>query len=288
MINGVLTQGFLYQDQLNPIAELDGQGNLKARFIYGTRLNVPDYMIKGGITYRIIADHLGSPRLVINTQTGDVAQRIDYDAFGNITRDTNPNFQPFGYAGGLYDPHTKLVRFGARDYDAEIGRWTVKDPIRFFGRDTNLYGYVIGDPVNFMDVDGLQDDRPRAERPRIGLLQILLPAHTAPFSKNPIGGSMEAQIRYANFVNRIRRGGVQMAALPFEFAIGVPAARACLKVGPVVLRSNAAKNACLWFGICSATARGELLNDLVRDAARREQLRRSSEIVRQTTTTLIK
>ncbi|MBT9098538.1 hypothetical protein KFZ76_12595 [Methylovulum psychrotolerans] len=47
-------------------------------------------------------------------------------AWGNITQDTNPGFQPFGYAGGLYDRHTKLVRFGARDYDAETGRWTGK------------------------------------------------------------------------------------------------------------------------------------------------------------------
>jgi len=54
----------------------------------------------------------------------------------------------------LYDSDTKLTRFGARDYDAEIGRWTSKDPIRFSGGDTNLYGYVFNDPVNFIDSDG--------------------------------------------------------------------------------------------------------------------------------------
>src|SRR2546421_62683 len=47
------------------------------------------------------------------------------------------------------------VSFGARDYDAEMGRWTAKDPIGFDGDDTNLYGYVINDPVNFVDRDGL-------------------------------------------------------------------------------------------------------------------------------------
>ena len=35
------------------------------------------------------------------------------------------------------------------------GRWTSKDPIGFAGGDTNLYGYVVGDPVNFTDPVGL-------------------------------------------------------------------------------------------------------------------------------------
>ncbi len=154
-VNGTLTQGFLYQNQLNPIAELDGSGAVVSHFVYGTQANVPDYLIKGGVTYRIIADHLGSPRLVINTTTGDIAQRLDYDEFGNVTQDTAPGFQPFGFAGGLYDRDTRLTRFGARDYDAETGRWTAKDPIRFAGGDSNLYGYVEDNPINFIDPDGL-------------------------------------------------------------------------------------------------------------------------------------
>jgi RHS repeat-associated protein len=153
-VNGVKTQGFLYADQLNPVAELGPTNTVISRFIYGTKINVPDYMVKGGVTYRIISDHLGSPRLVINTGNGAVAQWIDYDEFGNVILDTNPGFQPFGFAGGIYDQHTKLVRFGARDYDAQTARWTAKDPIKFDGRDTNLYGYAFKDPINFIDPNG--------------------------------------------------------------------------------------------------------------------------------------
>ncbi|WP_303900980.1 RHS repeat domain-containing protein [Thiohalomonas denitrificans] len=144
----------LYQDQLNPIAELDGDGNIEARFVYGSKANVPDYMEKGGTTYRIVSDHLGSPRLVIDTATGEVVQRMAYGEFGNVLEDTNPGFQPFGFAGGIYDQHTGLVRFGARDYDLKAGRWTVKDLIRFEGGDTVLYGYLNGDPLNRIDSDG--------------------------------------------------------------------------------------------------------------------------------------
>ncbi len=74
---------------------------------------------------------------------------MDYDEFGKVVSDTNPGFQPFGFAGGIYDTQTKLVRFGARDYDAETARWLARDPILFAGGDTNLYGYVLNDPVNF-------------------------------------------------------------------------------------------------------------------------------------------
>ncbi|PCH95632.1 MAG: hypothetical protein COB83_07890 [Gammaproteobacteria bacterium] len=153
-VNGTLIQGFLYGDQLNPIAELDSDNNIVSQFIYGTKVNVPDYMVKGGFTYKIITDQLGSPRLIVNADTGEVAQQLDFDEFGLITQDTNPNFQPFGFAGGLVDNHTDLTRFGARDYDAVTGRWTSKDPIRFAGGDSNIYGYVFSDPVNFIDPKG--------------------------------------------------------------------------------------------------------------------------------------
>jgi RHS repeat-associated protein len=145
-VNGSLVKGWLY-DGAAIVAELDGAGNVVSRFF-------PGGMIKGGATYRILRDHLGSPRLVVNASTGAIAQRMDFDEFGRVLLDTNPGFTPFGFAGGHYDPDTGLVRFGARDYDAEVGRWTSKDPIRFAGGDTNLYGYVTSDPINFIDPTG--------------------------------------------------------------------------------------------------------------------------------------
>jgi RHS repeat-associated protein len=157
-VNGVLTQALLYESQLQPIAELDGAGNVVSRFVYATRINAPDYMIKAGTTYRFILDHLGSPRFVVNATTGQIAQRMDYDEFGRVLNDTNPGFQPFGFAGGLYDPDTGLVRFGARDYDVTIGRWTAKDYLGFAAADTSLYVYAGNDPVNQADYFGFEAD----------------------------------------------------------------------------------------------------------------------------------
>jgi hypothetical protein len=67
---------------------------------------------------------------------------MDYDAFGNVLDDTSPGFQPFGFAGGLYDPETKLVRFGA---------------LRFGGGSSNLYLYAHADPINMCDPFGKDD-----------------------------------------------------------------------------------------------------------------------------------
>jgi RHS repeat-associated protein len=149
----------IYQDQLNPVAEVDSFGNIITRFVYGSRANVPDYLIKDSVVYKYITDHLGSVRFLVNLTTGEIVQELDYDEFGKILKNTNKSFQPFAYAGGLYDHQTGMIRFGSRDYDAQIGRWTAKDPIGFDGSFSNLYLYVKEDPINYFDPVGLKCKR---------------------------------------------------------------------------------------------------------------------------------
>ena len=188
-VDGSLVQGWLYQDGLNPVAELDGSGNVVARFVYSEKSTVPAYMEKGTSTYRIISDELGSVRLVIDTSTGAVVQRIDYDAWGRVMLDTNPGFQPFGYAGGLYDTDTNLVRFGARDYDAQVGRWTAKDPIGLAG-GLNTHAYVENDPVNLADPIGL------------------VPPDNIPFGVDLAQNIQEARnMSFVQWYNAVRNGG---------------------------------------------------------------------------------
>lgn len=154
-INGTRVKGWLYADQLRPIAELDEAGDVVARFVYGTKPNVPEYIVKGGTTYRIFSDHLGSPRLIVDANTGALVQRLDFHPFGEVIQDSNPGWQPFGFTGGHYDQDTGLVRLGARDYDPTSGRWLGKDPIGMSVGGPNLYSYTEADPINFIDPTGL-------------------------------------------------------------------------------------------------------------------------------------
>ena len=151
-VNGASVQGFLYDKSSRLIAELDAAGAVAATFVY-TDGDAPAYMRKGTRILRIAVDHVGSVRRVIDTATGEVVQALDYDPFGRVLRDTNPGFQPFGFAGGLYDPLTGFLRFGARDYDPAAGRWTAADPDGLV-HGTNRYAYVENDPINRRDPSG--------------------------------------------------------------------------------------------------------------------------------------
>jgi RHS repeat-associated protein len=154
--NGVATKSYLFLDDLRIAAQIDANQAITGFSNYRDGKSAPDYLYTLTDTkYKLIIDNVGSVRLVVNAQTGAIAQRIDYDEWGNILIDSNPDFQPFAFAGGLYDQDTKLVHFGARDYDPETGRWLSKDPILFNAGDTNLYGYAVNDPINMVDPSGL-------------------------------------------------------------------------------------------------------------------------------------
>ena len=154
-VDGPNDTAWVYGAGPAPLAALTGDGTLRATYTYGTRSWVPDavHIQNGPETaddYVLISDHRGSVRVVIGGITTD---RSDYDAFGRRTG-LGIIIVGFGFAGGIDDLQTGLVHLGARDYDPQTGTWIEPDPIRFGGGDTNLYAYVGGDPVNFVDPSG--------------------------------------------------------------------------------------------------------------------------------------
>jgi len=152
-VDGLVAEKYLWQGLTRLLAVYGGNDLLLARFLYADG-RMPVAMEQGGATYYLTYDQVGTLRMVADS-SGNVVQRIEYDSFGNILADTNSTLAvPFGFAGGLHDRNTGLVRFGFRDYDPDTGRWTAKDPILFAGGNVDLYGYCLNDPVNWVDPEG--------------------------------------------------------------------------------------------------------------------------------------
>jgi RHS repeat-associated protein len=153
-VDGVVVERRVYGRSLEVLADLDASGAVAARYVFLNPLGAAAYMVKDGQAYRILSDHLGSARLVINADTGAVAQRIDYDAWGEILQDTSPGFQPFAFTGREYDAEPGLYYYRARYYDPEVGRFTSEDPIGFAGGG-NPFAYARNRPMDLIDPFGL-------------------------------------------------------------------------------------------------------------------------------------
>lgn len=109
-------------------------------------------------------DQVGTLKVLADV-SGRVIKQVDYDSFGMMVHDSLPDlFIPLGFAGGIVDPDTSLVRFGHRDYDPYIGRFTAPDPARDMRGDGDIYDYCVDDPVNGVDPDGLSTREAVPER----------------------------------------------------------------------------------------------------------------------------
>jgi hypothetical protein len=124
-VNGAVVEKYLWQDQTRLLAVYDGSNALLLRFDYADG-RMPIAMSRGGTTYYLARGPVGSLRIVFDA-AGAVVKRVDYDSFDNILSDSNPSFSiPFGFAGGLHNPATGLVRFGYRLSGTRTGLMTVK------------------------------------------------------------------------------------------------------------------------------------------------------------------
>ena len=110
--------------------------------------------IRGTNRSYYLFDGLGSV-VAVTDANGGVTNTYTYDPYGVTTETkaagTNVS-NPWRYAGQYQDVSTGLYKMGARYYQAELGRWTQPDPS---GVESNVYSYVGGNPVNFIDPLGL-------------------------------------------------------------------------------------------------------------------------------------
>lgn len=120
------------------------------------------------IAYAVETDHLGTPRLLTDaTQQarwrwtsppfGDLAPAEDPSGLGKVTFNLR-------FPGQYYDRESGLSYNWNRYYDAGTGRYLQSDPIGLQG-GWNTYSYVSGNPMMFIDPQGLMGNNPRSTMP---------------------------------------------------------------------------------------------------------------------------
>lgn len=156
-LDGAMIRRFVYGGSEFPRARIDASRGVLERYVYAGQAHVPDLIVRrDGQRLRLITDALGSVRAVVDIDSGQVVQRLAYDAYGRVTQDTAPGTQPFGFKGSLSDPLAEgagLVWMGVRAYLPSIARFSTVDPAGL-AAGWNQHDALGGDPINMIDADG--------------------------------------------------------------------------------------------------------------------------------------
>lgn len=155
----------MYYDGWNLIQECDASGGEIARYIHGTRVDELVGRITPVGTSYYHHDALGST-IALSDGTGNVTERYSYDVFGapvfkdgaGNTVSSSASGNRFLFTGREYIQQIALYDYRNRFYSPEFGRFLQTDPLRFAGKDMNIYRYVGNGVVSGRDPTGLCDD----------------------------------------------------------------------------------------------------------------------------------
>lgn len=150
-----------YTDKGAPLAEYYTAGDrILARKMFGyhgrKEPGSPDLQTNCGLLYYNY-DGLGNVSLLTD-RLGEPEASYRYDAFGGLLTSATAPYNLYGPFGKEFDPASGLIYFGARWYDASVGRFTTPDPAPGALRDPltlNPYLFAKANPVNFVDRWGL-------------------------------------------------------------------------------------------------------------------------------------
>lgn len=153
---------FLYDPAGHVVGEYDNSNNVREETVWlgDTPVAVLKKNAQGQIqTYAVHADHLDSPRAIVDSQSRMVWRWLG-SAFGQNLPEEDPDGDGtlfeynLRFPGQYYDKETSLHYNTFRDYDPSTGRYVESDPIGLEG-GMNTYAYVEGNPLSYIDPEGL-------------------------------------------------------------------------------------------------------------------------------------
>ena len=145
--NGNLVR-FIFNPDREAVVEEDSTG--LARLIRGSAL-IARSTDAARTYYHYASDEMGSTTHIVD-EAGNVQNRYEYDAWGNITAQEEAIPNRFKYTGQQLDPVTQQYYLRARFYNPVIARFTQEDTYR--GDGLNLYAYCANNPVFYVDPSG--------------------------------------------------------------------------------------------------------------------------------------
>ena len=108
--------------------------------------------------FLVIGDHLGSSAFTLDKDSGELVERTTHQAYGALETDYRPDRwgnarEKFKFTGKEEDIEVGATYFGARYYQARLGRWMSADPmtVHDLGADPNPYAYVSGRVTSRVD-----------------------------------------------------------------------------------------------------------------------------------------
>jgi len=146
---GSAQTGFVY-DGANVVREKSGS-SVKAELLAGLGIDEVFARTQSSTTSHMLTDALGSVIALANASAG-IATEYTYEPYGATTQSGAANENTQQYTGRENDG-TGLYYYRARYYHPQLGRFVAEDPIGLDG-GTNLYAYVNGNPVLYVDPEG--------------------------------------------------------------------------------------------------------------------------------------
>jgi RHS repeat-associated protein len=169
-IIGTTTTQYYYDGQRVLLETNAGGATDQRYYVWGNYIDEALMMRKLTVTaadYYYGHDHLYTPVVLFNSSGGTIAERYEYDAYGKMYRQ-NADFtdfsgteagNPYYFTGRELDSidsnALKIMYYRARSYDPTTGRFLQRDPIGCVD-GFNLYEYVSGKAINFVDPYGLK------------------------------------------------------------------------------------------------------------------------------------